>query len=175
MRISISLAYKAPLLHVDNPGGTWLQDKQAYNKQEGNNRHGSPKVWGAITASWDRQVLVPVSVLSKIHGMAGERTNVRSDDLAWLTDHMSKHKRLPLNAGKHYVPYVMVWQDGTPWVNEGNHRILAAAALKYDYLPVQIRYFTGGEAAHGLLSPDRVRKYDAEAFAAGNTLKRYAK
>ena len=175
MKVSISLAYERPMLSVDNPRGDWLKSKRDYNSRDGVNRFGSPKSWGPITGSFNRQVLIPVAVLAKIKGMSGEHNDIRHADLEWLKNHMDVNKRLPLIDGKHYVPYIMVWQDGTVWVNEGNHRIMAAAALNIDYLPVMIRYFSGGELEHGPLMPERVMKYDAEGFAAGYSLTEYVK
>lgn len=180
MKISLSRkkesAYKPPLLSVDNPGGNWLRDEQEYNASRGKNRHGSPARFGATTAWWSRKVLIPVAVLKSLRGTSGEQDNVRHEDLAWLTDHMSKQKRLPLSEnGKHYAPYVEVWQDGTAWVSEGNHRIMAAAASGFKYLPIELRYFGGAEqASKGVLSPDRVVAYDEKAFEEGYTLEKYA-
>lgn len=31
------------------------------------------------------------------------------------------------------------------WVNEGNHRIMAAYRLNWQDMPIEIRYFDGGE------------------------------
>jgi hypothetical protein len=39
----------------------------------------------------------------------------------------------------------MVAYNGEAWVNEGNHRIMAAYRLNWPDMPIEIRYFDGGE------------------------------
>jgi len=52
-----------------------------------------------------------------------------------------------------------VAHDGSAWVNEGNHRIMAAAELGWETLPVEIRYFDGGERAKsGAMYPGKLAK-----------------
>jgi hypothetical protein len=66
--------------------------------------------------------------------------------------------KLPLRQnGQEYAPFVMVAYNGEAWVNEGNHRIMAAAALGWDELPVELKYFDGGERVKsGPLYPDKI-------------------
>lgn len=63
------------------------------------------------------------------------------------------------------MPLIGVDYTGKPWVLEGNHRIMAAWNLytkehidKWDRMPVEIRYFDGGERADGPLNPNKIRK-----------------
>lgn len=180
MIISLSLpkapAYTAPVLTTDVPNKTWLAEEQAYNLSKGKNRHGAPAVFGATTGWWSHPVMLPVSLLKTFRGLSGEQGQVRPDSLEWLKKHLAEQKRLPLTeSGNHYLPYLEVWQDGTPWVSEGNHRIMAAAALHYRYLPVQMRYFGGAEQVKsGPLHPDKVLHHDETAFKEGFTLDSYA-
>jgi len=58
-----------------------------------------------------------------------------------------------MDDGRQYAPYINVDQFGVPWVNEGNHRIMAAKALGWKFLPTEITYHSGGEAVPGVLSP----------------------
>jgi hypothetical protein len=44
-----------------------------------------------------------------------------------------------------YMPYIMVAYNGEAWVNEGNHRIMAAYRLNWQTMPIQLAYFDGGE------------------------------
>lgn len=99
--------------------------------------------------------------------MSGEQDNVRHDDKKSLHDLMSRTGQLPSANGKPYAPYIMVDHAGTPWVNEGNHRIMVAHDLGWKYLPVEVKYFTGGEAENGPLHPHKIEAMDREAHAAG--------
>jgi len=177
MKILISISVEDPLkLRTDNPGGRWLQDERKYNESQGKNRHGSPVRFGALTGSWNRQVLLPTTLLVGLKGCSGEHNAVRKESLDWLTKHMKRYKRLPLETRKqHYAPFITIWQDGTPWINEGNHRIRAAAQLGYRYLPVELTYFSGAETRPGPLNPTQVEILDAEARHLGYTLTDYAR
>ena len=70
----------------------------------------------------------------------------------------------PTNKGKYgadkeYRPFIIVDYEGIPTVSEGNHRIMAAAALGMKDLPVEIRYFDGGERkATGAFKPENILK-----------------
>jgi hypothetical protein len=149
-------------LRTDVPNTDWLQDKQEYAQRRGLDRWGVPYM-GSTTAWFTGTVQVPVSILKHIPGMRQEQQNVRADDLAWLTDHMKKTGKLPLvgepGSEHEYAPFVMVAHDGSAWVNEGNHRIMAAAALGWKSLPVEVKYFDGGEQVKsGAMYPGRIAK-----------------
>jgi hypothetical protein len=86
--------------------------------------------------------------LASLPGMKDEQNNVRRADLKWLMDYMDKTGKLPpmgSNPNEEYLPYIMVAYNGEAWVNEGNHRIMAAYRLNWQTLPIEIRYFDGGE------------------------------
>lgn len=158
-------------LSTDNPGGSWLENKRKASIEDGVNEFGTPK-FGSVTGYWNRKVLLPVSVISKFKGMRGEHTAryTRQDSLDWLTKDMSEKNHLPFmgsDTNRQYAPFIMVYQDGTPYFNEGNHRVKVAVKLGWKYIPIELRYFNGGELEDGPLSPDKVKKYDAEAHAAG--------
>ena len=150
---SVSLSESATL-QVDVPNEEWLEDNINYAKSKPR-RHGVPFM-GKITAYYrsdlGRYVLLPVALLSKIPGENQEQENVRHDDLEWLKKELSENGLK--NTG---VPYIEVAYDGSAWVNEGNHRIMAAKELGWKYMPVEIRYFDGGERIEdGVLHPDKV-------------------
>lgn len=150
-------------LHQDNPRGEWLKHQQATCAEAGTNAYGAPLRFGATTADFEGPVVLPVEVLSRIKGVMGEQDRTRYTDLASLVDYMGKNNHLPLNSyGKEYLPFITVDYTGTPWVNEGNHRIKAAKELGWKWLPVRVHYFAGGELADGMLSPDKVEKWDAQ-------------
>lgn len=133
-------------LRVDVPNEEWLQGKRNRAIKNGPDDYGVP--YHDSTTAWisDGPVRLPVSLLTTLPGMRGEQKRVRKDDLEWLTNHMKETGKLPTSDnGREYAPFVMVMYDGSAWVNEGNHRIMAAAALGWDELPVELRYYDGGE------------------------------
>lgn len=143
-------------LRVDVPNEEWLQSKIDYAIQRGRNRNGVPYM-GTSTA-YARRVEVPVSILAKLPGMNREQENVRQDDLRKIMKIMKDTGKLPLtNNGTEYEPFINVAYNGEAWVNEGNHRIMAAAKLGWDSLPIEIRYFDGGERIeHGEMYPPKI-------------------
>jgi len=167
-----------PKLNSDNPGGRWLQEKREYNTKEGLNEYGVPYKFGPVTANFRREVLVPVELLAKIPGMRGEQSNVRAEDLRSIKEYMAEKNKLPpfdrSKDEQHYYPFIQVDQDGNPYVNEGNHRIMAAKDLGYKYLPIELRYFTGGEDIDGIFSPKKILEYDRNARSQGYDLENYS-
>lgn len=144
-------------LKIDNPGGEWLKKNMRYSAEDGLNEYGAPRTFGKITGIFSEQQDIPVDVLAKLKGIRGEQSRVRHDDLDWLKKHMDETGQLPLtDSGKPYAPFITIDQHGVPWVNEGNHRIMAAKELGWESLPTEIRYFNGGEAVEGVLSPSRI-------------------
>lgn len=144
-------------LITDVPNDDWLHSKVEYAKKSGKNQFGVPYM-GSITGYYGGPVTVPLSVLSRIPGQRAEQANVRHKDLESIKDIMKKTGKLPLtDSGKEYVPYIEVAYDGSAWVSEGNHRIMAAKELGWDSLPVEIRYFDGGERVEdGPLYPRKI-------------------
>lgn len=172
---SLSSKEKDVKLYTDNPGGNWLRDKRAASLEGGLNKFGNPARFGAVTGYFKgRNVLVPVDVLSKVKGINAEQQNVRAKDLESIQKIMSDTGRLPQIDGEDYVPFITVYQDGTPYVNEGNHRIMAAKKLGFKYIPVEIRYFNGAEEEDGILSPEKVLGYDDAAQKEGYNLSDYS-
>jgi hypothetical protein len=136
------------ILKTDVPSDEWLQSERQYAQRKGRNRHGAPYM-GTVTGFVRGRIEVPVELLAKLPGMSGEQSNVRQDSLQWLMQYMKKNGHLPKygdpGAEHEYEPYINVAYNGEAWVNEGNHRIMAAAALGWKTLPIEIRYFDGGE------------------------------
>lgn len=155
-------------LRVDNPGGEWLKGKIEDIKDSKPNQFGNPSRLGTVTGSWSRHVLLPVDLVAGIPGLNNEQSRVRKDDFDAIHKIMGTSKQLPkLDNGKQYAPFVVVTYDGKPWVSEGNHRIMVAKKLGWKYMPIELRYYTGGEGKPGKLAPDTVKKLDDEAHKAG--------
>jgi len=144
-------------LQVDVPNDEWLNKQIRKAKEEGRDEFGAPYT-GKITAYFPDKVKLPVDLLKKLPGMRGEQKNVRREDLEKIMQIMKNTGKLPLSPfGTEYAPFVQVAWNGEAWVNEGNHRIMAADALGWEYLPVELRYYDGGERVKsGALYPQKV-------------------
>ena len=156
----------------DIPSESWLKEKIEDSGKYGVNKYGAPKNLGKGTGFIRKNVLLPVSLLKTFKGQSGEQSNVRSSSIDYLISHMDKTKKLPPSPdfsrkGSEYVPYIEIASDGTPWVNEGNHRIMAADKLGWSHLPVELRYYNGGERSNGPLHPSRVVQMHNEAVEKG--------
>jgi hypothetical protein len=151
-------------LHTDNPGGKWLEGEKQMSRKSGTTEFGCPSRFGSVTASFSEPVLVPVDLAAEVPGMRGEQKNVRQDDLAGLVKLMQKTGRLPdgMTKGKEYPPFIMIDYAGRPWVNEGNHRIMAAKKLGWKYIPIEVRYFAGGEENKGPWDPNHLLTYSKQ-------------
>ena len=144
-------------LNVDVPNEEWLQNAIDYAIQKSPDRNGLPYM-GKTTAT-ARPVEVSVSILKRIPGMRREQSNVRHRDLAAIRKIMHTTGKLPLHTQtqEEYKPFINVAYDGSAWVNEGNHRIMADAELGWPSLPVEISYFDGGERVEsGAMYPGKI-------------------
>jgi hypothetical protein len=163
-------------LKVDNPGGEWLNRMRAEAHNAGMNKYGTPNRFGPVTATFNRDVMLPMAIVREIRGLRAEQSRVGEDTLRWLMSYMSEHGEFPkLRDGEAatYNPFLQVDLDGAPWTSEGNHRIMAADRLGWTDIPLTIRYFCGGEAVHGVVSPDAVVQFDREAIQKGHTPTNY--
>jgi len=144
-------------LQVDVPNHEWLNKQIRKAKEQGRDEFGAPYT-GTITAYFPDKVKLPVDLLKKLPGMRGEQKNIRQEDLENIIQIMKDTGKLPLTpSGKEYAPFVQVAWNGEAWVNEGNHRIMAADALGWEYLPVELRYYDGGERIEsGALYPQKL-------------------
>ena len=129
----------------DNPGGEWLETKRERAASFDRRPSGAPHL-GSVTGYFNGYVKMPVAFLKNIPGYNQEEKNVRIDSLKWLKNHMQETGKLPTDSyGHEMAPFIAVDFEGNPWVMEGNHRIMAASLLGWKYMPVEIRYFDGGE------------------------------
>jgi hypothetical protein len=153
----------APKFYEDIPNDRWLQGKVDYAAKAPRSQFGVPKMQ-SVTGSFNRPVMVPVSIAKTVPGQNGEQQRVRKDDLAAIRKIMRETGKLPLtDSGKEYAPFVMIGYDGQPWVSEGNHRIMAAAAEGWDSIPIEVRYYDGGQRNAGIWSPESLQKMEDES------------
>lgn len=58
-----------------------------------------------------------------------------------------------------YSPiFINVHYDGEAMINEGNRRALIARNLGLQYVPVEVKYYAGGERIYGPWHPDKIVK-----------------
>jgi hypothetical protein len=153
------------IFRSDIPRESWLKDKIDYAKSKGKDSYGHSYL-GTDTGNFKYDsptIMLPVSELKKLKGRRGEQENIKQDSLDWLLDHMGKTGKLPMTSNsrtkppKEYAPFITVDYKGVPTVSEGNHRIMAADKLGWSEIPVQIRYFDGGERkAQGIFKPENI-------------------
>ena len=137
----------ASRLIEDIPNEEWLQGKIRYAQEKGRDRFGVPHR-GSITGYFNEPVEVSLRVLSKLKGERDEQNNVRQDSLDYIRKNWDEVSKQP--------PYIEVAYNGEAWVSEGNHRIMVAAEKGIESMPVEIRYFDGGQLRNGPLAPSRI-------------------
>ena len=149
---------KPVTFYEDIPNENWLQGKIDYAVQSPRNQFGVPKM-SSVTGSFKSPVMVPTRWLKDAKGQRGEENNVRQKDLDAIRKIIRETGKFPLNEdGTEYVPYIEIGYDGKPWVSEGNHRIMAAIAEGLEYIPVELRYFDGGQRRAGKWAPDNIKE-----------------
>ena len=136
-----------PRLSEDIPNDEWLQGKIDYAMSKGRNQWGVPHM-STVTGYFDKPVEVSLRVLSRLKGERDEQNNVREDSLEYIRKNWDEVSQQP--------PYIEVAYNGEAWVSEGNHRIMVAAENGLESMPVEIRYFDGGQRRSGPLNPSRI-------------------
>jgi GNAT superfamily N-acetyltransferase len=178
--MSKSLTEAGLQFHDDVPNEEWLQHAIDYVKKQPKDGFGKPSMI-EVTGTFNRPVVASISRLVKIPGARGEQSNVRENDLQAIMKIMRETGKLPLGRdGKEYIPLIGVDYTGQPWVLEGNHRIMAAWNLytkeninKWDRMPVEIRYFDGGERVKdGPIYPGKMAALK-EQYVTEDTLNEY--
>lgn len=146
------------LLITDVPNEEWLQGKIDWAKKKGHDSYNSP--YFGTTTAYIRQpsyVELSVDLLKRIPGARQEQQNVRQKDLEAIINIMKDTGKLPIWREEEYRPFIGVAWNGDVRVLEGNHRIMAAAALGWKTLPVELKYFDGGERVKsGMLYPPKI-------------------
>jgi len=142
---------KVDSIHRDNPGGDWLRNERAYAKEKfdkSGNAHG-----GSVTATFEGRL--PVKMLANLPGKNNEHTNTNI-----LHDYKAEPIRESIkNEGVKEAVMVWVGFDGTSVIAEGNHRVALANEFGQKDIPVDIRYFAGGELAE---SDFKLTKFEEE-------------
>ena len=136
----------------DIPNENWLNEKIEDAVLGGTNQFGVPRRMGPVTGYFDRPPEMPVELLARLPGERAEQANVRPESLKYIRENWEEVSKNP--------PYIEVDPFGKAWVSEGNHRIMAAKEMGLETLPVEIRYFSGGQRRAGELSPENIKRFN---------------
>jgi len=154
--------------YEDIPNESWLQGKIDYALETPRTKFGVPRM-SSQTGYFNRPVLVPARFFDGVRGQRGEQDNVRQGSLSAIRKIIRETGKMPLNDdGTEYVPYVEIAYDGKPYISEGNHRVMAAIAEGMEYIPVQLRYFDGGQRRAGRWNPENLKEI-TERVGAGDS------
>ena len=150
----------------DIPNEDWLNTKRRYAEEDAE-KYGTPSakklLTNATTGSFRKPVVLPTSILRDLPGANDEHLIANNPKLPPLIDSISKHG---FDADNPIL--VGVNQRGEAYILEGNNRVRAAAETGVAEIPVEIRYFNGGERESGILSPEKVVALSNGSFGKGS-------
>jgi hypothetical protein len=127
----------------DNPMGEWLEHERKMAK--------SSKWGGSVTAGFHDLMQIPTKMVYGLKGKQGENRKLSDKDVQELMESIKKY-------GLHNAVFLNVEYDGKVLINEGNRRTLIAHTLGWKYIPVEIRYYAGGELIDTPFHPDKLVK-----------------
>ncbi len=128
---------------VDNPGGGWLEHERNLAKKR--------KMGGSVTGGFHEYFLIPIKMVLSLKGMQGERRTLSEPRVQELMKSIEQYGiRDPI--------FINVQYDGSALINEGNRRTLIAKTLGMKHVPVEIKYYAGGEQVDGPWHPDKITK-----------------
>jgi hypothetical protein len=143
----------------DNPGVSWMGERgkewldadRAYAAKKYDPKRGRV-IAGTATAGFEGRL--PTSMVSSLPGENGEHKNKEI-----LTDYKaSPIKESIKNEGVKEPITIFVNHLGDAYISEGNHRAALAKEFKHKDVPVEVRYFAGGELVDGPWKLDKFRK-----------------
>lgn len=145
-----------PAIKIDNPGGEWLANKQRAAEEDIVKYEGKSSIGkglnGSVTGYYKEPIILPISELSKIPGAKNEEqfrdTLEKTPELKRSMEENGYDQSNPILIGVNH--------KGQPFIIEGNHRVAAAQQAGIDRIPVEVKYFNGGEAAAGNFTPEIV-------------------
>lgn len=139
----------------DNPGGSWLEHERQLAEQRA--REGR-LVSGSPTAGWSGRL--PAATVSKLPGLMGEHKLdlLRDVKASAIADSVRRE-------GVKRPVFINVNHRGEAYINEGNHRAALAAAAGHLTVPVEFRYYAGGETVPGRWNVKSLKEKMATARA----------
>ena len=136
---------------VSNPGGEWLAEKR-----ENSLRGRDPTLIGheaRLTAFFEQPMYLPAEF---VHGIPGARKEQRQPGEPQFDRLLPKIQKHGFNFDFRNAVLVGVNQLGDAYVIEGNTRAAVAVHEGIPLIPVEVRYFNGGEAIGGPYHPRNI-------------------
>lgn len=143
-------------VHRDVPNISWLQNDREYAKERAA-KTGRP-ITGTVTASFEGRL--PIEIVKDLPGENNEHTN---------KDILTDFKAEPIfesikNEGVKEPITIFVNYEGKAYISEGNHRTHIAYATGQKDIPVEVRYFSGGEFIKGTWNLRNFEKETPEKY-----------
>ena len=151
-----NMSIKIDRVWHDNPGRDWLKDEIEYAKSKYVPNTKTKKghvIVGSVTAGFEGRL--PVSMIKNLPGENNEHLN---------KEILSDFKSIPIKEsikkeGVKEPITIFVNHLGDAYISEGNHRTALAADIGLKDVPVEVRYFAGGELIDG---PWKLNKFEAK-------------
>jgi hypothetical protein len=139
-------------IRLDNPGGEWLEHQRSRAKETG--------YLGDVTAYLKdhKPVMVNPKALKYIPGARGEHIIGANNQRG--VGSKAKAIRESLRSGENIREPIFITVDyrGKALISEGNNRLAVAIEEGVSEIPVEIRWFAGGEQVDGPLSPENLQR-----------------
>ena len=132
-------------VHGKERGGGWWQDNP---RARGRDWTPGPNT---MTAGYTEARVDPKEI-AKLPGARGEEKRIDWDRVRALAESIKAE-------GLRYKPLIIVEQDRTAYIWEGNHRVRAAIEAGLESIIVEIRYFGGSEELEGIWKPELVTRH----------------
>jgi hypothetical protein len=124
----------------DNPGGSWLAEERADDEERYQNGRRVP---GTPTGGFEGHM--PMEMIGKLPGLNDEHLNRQI-----LHDFKSDPIRDSVKSeGIKEAVFINVNHRGDAFISEGNHRTALAREFGFKSIPVEVRYYGGGEDVPG--------------------------
>lgn len=154
---------------VDVLSDFWLKIKVNQVIRKGVNDHGVPSM-GTLTAyfSGNLPVLVDIEALAALDSQKNNNQEIKfKNDLNAI---QAQVKGLSYTNNSHQTPCIEVDYSGKPWISSGEALINDAIKKGERSLPVEVRYFDGGERFDSLWAPEIIldRQKTHQAITASN-------
>ena len=140
----------ASMIGYDNPKGDWLAGK--VRRAEQNISEGGKGIVGPTTAYTKQSVMLPIDQLSTLKGAMDEMPRAgkpKYDDLMQSVRSEGFRYDSPILVGVNH--------RGEPYIVEGNNRVAVAREMGIDKIPVEVRWYNGGEDVSQNWSPQSVQ------------------
>lgn len=159
-RLAAKYGTELPSIKVSNPGGEWLATKQRYADEDAVKRarrgYAEGTASGPVTGWLDKPVLMDPAKVSQLPGAMNEQPTPGNPKYDALFKSMSSKGYDPEEGGPILVG---VSHQGNAHIIEGNNRAAVARDLGLPEIPVEVRWFAGGEQASGAMQPDKLSDY----------------